>query len=93
MSTENTLHQRLSEFTTKRQEFWPAGMGHSGALLEVREGVSAEAAIELSGCLDASVLHCLKDSVLGGMDPNLGHLCWFASEVSKALRAAAGIDV
>jgi hypothetical protein len=89
----NTLHQRLSEFTTTRQEAWPAGKAGSGALLEVREGVSAEDAIELSCCIDSSVRHCLKLAVQDGMDPHLGYLCWFASEVSNALRSAAGVEV
>lgn len=93
MTSENTLHFRLREFTTTQRAFWKSDQPDGAALLQVREGRPAYDAIELSSSLDKSIQHFLLQSVETPMDSNAAFLCWFASEVSEALKAAAGLEV
>jgi hypothetical protein len=95
MSTDNTgqhLHFRLSEFTTRREEFWRHGPD-GPHVFEIKEGLSAEIAIDIAGNLDASIRHCMLRAVSEPLNEQLAYLLWFASEAAQSLRSAAGVEM
>lgn len=61
-------------------------------LLQVQSGVPVFHAISTADCLDDAVLKLLDKAVCNGegMDTQTAFLCWFALDVSGALRSAAG---
>lgn len=62
---------------------------HETHLFQVKEGVSADAAISFAWAVDGAVREVLQNVIAGNdMDANLAMLCKFAMEAADALRAS-----